>query len=90
MTMTLDGQVNVFGEVHGIERLVVKPEVVESDGLKVVHFAIKEEDKKVPGYLDEVIKQARKLEPEVRSRGKPHFLTAEYQTKKRKMKAGVI
>lgn len=84
------GQADIFSGVKGLEKLVQKPDVIESEGLKVVHFALSEEDRKVPGYIDEVSAQARKLEPEVRSRGKPPWMTASYQAKKRKEKAGVL
>lgn len=84
------GQADIFGKVHGLDKLVVPPEVIEQDGLKVIHFAISEADKDVPGYLDEVLEQARRLEPEVKSRGKAPWMTAEWQAKQRKKKAGVM
>ena len=83
------GQVDVFGTVHGLDKLVRPPEVIESEGLKVIHFAISEDDKAVPGWLDEVKRQARRLLPEVKSRGKPVWLTSAYQTKRRKAKMGL-
>ena len=84
------GQFDIFNHIHGLEHLVQQPDVIESEGLKVIHFAISEEDKEVPGYLDEVMVQARKLEPETKSRGKPPWMSASYQAKRRKIKQGVI
>ena len=81
------GQVDILGNIHGLEKLVVKPEVVQQDGLKVIHFAISEGDKKIKGYLDTVLKEARKLEPEVKSRGRPPWMDANYLARKRKRKA---
>lgn len=80
------GQFDIFNHVHGLDKLVQQPDVIESEGLKVIHFAISEEDKKVPGYLEEVTQQARRLEPETTSRGKPPWMTAAYQAKRRKAK----
>lgn len=85
-----DGQVDILGTVHGLERLVTPPEVIDSDGLKVIHFAISESDKQVPGYLAVIKEKARRLEPEVKSKGKAPWHTAEWQMKRRKMKAGVL
>lgn len=82
------GQVDVFGKIHGLDKLVQPPYVIESEGLKVIHFAISEEDKKIPGYLEEVKTQARKLQPEVKSKGKPPWMTAEWQAKRRKRRMG--
>lgn len=84
------GQFSLDGEMFGLDSLVVPPEVIENDGLKVIHFAISEEDKKIPKYLDTVKEKARLLQPEVKSKGKPFYLTAEYQTRKRKQKAGAL
>ena len=83
------GQVDVFGTIHGLDKLVQKPDVIESEGLRVIHFAISEEDRAVPGYLAEVKKQARALLPEVKSRGKPPWMKAEWQAKRRKNRVGV-
>lgn len=79
-----DGQVDVFGKVHGLENLVQPPNVIDSEGLKVIHFAISEEDRAVPGYLDEVRKKARRLEPETKSIGKPPWMNSSWQAKRRK------
>lgn len=81
---------DVFGTIHGLDRLVQKPAVIESEGLKVIHFSVKEEDRMTPGYLAEVKRQARMLEPETKSRGKPPWANAAWQAKRRKRKAGVI
>ena len=78
------GQVDVFGTIHGLDKLVQKPDVIESEGLRVIHFAISEEDRVVPGYLAEVKEQARRLLPETKSRGKPPWMKAEWQAKRRK------
>lgn len=84
------GQVDVFGKIHGLDKLVRSPEVLDSDGLKVIHFAISEKDRVYPGYVDEVKVKARKLVPEVRSRGKPIWMTSGYQTRLRKRKANAL
>jgi hypothetical protein len=78
------GQLDVFGKIHGLDKLVTPPDVIESEGLKVIHFAISEKDKATPGYVDEVRSQARKLLPETKSVGKPPWLKAEWQAKRRK------
>ena len=83
------GQVDVFGTIHGLDKLVQKPDVIESEGLRVIHFAISEEDMAVPGYLAEVKEQARRLLPETKSRGKPPWMKAEWQAKQRKNRVGV-
>lgn len=84
------GQVDVFGTIHGLDKLVQKPDIIESEGLRVIHFAISEEDRVVPGYLVEVKKQARALLPEVRSNQRPPWLQQGWQVRKRKKKAGAI
>ena len=78
------GQATIFGAVEGLDKLVTPPEVIDSEGLKVIHFAISEADKEVPGYLKEVQEQARRLQPEVKSVGKPPWMKAEWQAKRRK------
>lgn len=77
-------QADIFGTIHGLDKLVQPPDVIESEGLKVIHFAISESDKAVPGYLAEVKEQARRLLPETKSRGKPPWMKAEWQAKRRK------
>ena len=87
--MTKDGQVDVFGTVHGLENLVSPPDVIEMDGLRVIHFAISEEDKFTPGYLTTVKEKARRLVPEVKSTGKPPWMDAAWLAKKRKARDGL-
>lgn len=88
--MIKTGQVDVFGKIHGLENMVVPPEVIDQDGLKVIHFAISEEDKAVPGYMDIILEKSRRLQPETKSRGKAPWATVEWQTKRRKAKAGIL
>lgn len=78
------GQADIFGKIHGLDKLVQPPDVIDSEGLKVIHFAISETDKEVPGYLTEVKEQARRLLPETKSVGKPPWMKAEWQAKRRK------
>jgi len=85
-----DGQVDVFGVIHGLENLVKPPEVIESEGLKVIHFAVSEDDRTTPGYIDIVKEKARRLLPETKSVGKPPWANAAWQAKRRKKKAGVL
>lgn len=84
------GQFNFEGDVFGLDKLVTKPEILEDTGLKVIHLVISEDDEKVKGFVDEAIKQARLLSPEVKSKGKPIYLTSQWITKKRMKKAGVL
>lgn len=79
-----DGQFDIFGTIHNLDKLVCPPDIIESNGLKVIHFIVSEENRAVPGYLNEVKKQARQLLPETKSRGKPPWLRAEWQAKRRK------
>ena len=81
------GQFSLEGTVYGIEKIVSPPEVIEDNGLKVIHMSISEEDNKVPGFTAEALRQARRLAPEVQSRGKPPWLTAAYQAKRREQRA---
>lgn len=85
-----DGQVDVFGGIQGLERLVDRPTVIEDEGLKVIHVLIKEEQKKIPGYIDEALLLARKLLPETKSNSKPPWMNADWQAKRRKSKEGVL
>lgn len=82
-----DGQADIFGTIHGLDKLVSPPDVIESEGLRVIHFAISEEDMAVPGYFKELKTQARRLLPETKSRGKPPWLRAEWQARRRKEKS---
>lgn len=79
-----DGQADIFGTIHGLDKLVHPPSVIESEGLRVIHFAISEDDMAAPGYFKEVKEQARRLLPETKSRGKPPWMRAEWQAKRRK------
>lgn len=83
------GQADIFGKIAHLDKLVQPPDIIESEGLRVIHFAISEDDRGVPGYLGEVKEQARKLSPEVKSKGKPPWMQAEWQAKQRKKKAGL-
>lgn len=78
------GQATVFGTIEGLDKLVQKPDVIESEGLRVIHFAISEDDRAVPGYLAEALKQARQLLPEAKSSSKPPWMNASWQAKRRK------
>lgn len=79
-----DGQADIFGAIHGLDKLVHPPSVIESEGLRVIHFAISEDDMAIPGYFKEVKEQARRLLPETKSMGKPPWLSAEWQARRRK------
>lgn len=81
------GQATVFGEIEGLESLVQKPDIIESEGLRVIHFAISEDDRAVPGYLAEALKKARALLPEAKSSSKPPWMNAAWQAKRRKARA---
>lgn len=81
------GQFMLDGTVYGLEKLVSPPQVIEDSGLKVVHLAISEEDNKISGFTTEALRQARRLAPEVQSRGKPPWLTASWQAKRRQARA---
>lgn len=82
------GQADIFGTVHGLDKLVVPPEVISEDGMSVIHYVVTEADRQIPGYMDEVKTQARKLLPEAKSVGKPPWMKAEWQAKRRKRAAG--
>lgn len=82
--MVADGQADIFGTIHGLDKLVHPPSVIESEGLRVIHFAISEDDMAVPGYFKEVKEQARRLLPETKSRGKAPWMRAEWHAKRRK------
>ena len=81
-----DGQVNVFGEIEGLENLVNKPSVVEANGLRVVQIVIPQEEVDTPGYVDKALELARKLQPEVQSTSKPPWMDANWLMKRRKRK----
>lgn len=82
------GQVDVFGVVHGLDKLVDKPTIIEDNGLKVIHLLIREEEKDTPGYIDEALKLARQMLPEAVSKSKPPWMDAAWQAKRRKRQAG--
>lgn len=78
--LTLDG-----GVVSTIE-VARKPHVIEQDGLKVVHVVLSPEDLSIKGVLEQSLQNARRLAPEVKSKGKPPWMTAAWQAKRRKMR----
>ena len=82
------GQFSLDGHLYGLEEIVSPPEVIEDNGLRVIHLAINEEDNKISGFTAEALRQARKLSPEVKSQSKPPWLTPEWQAKRRMKKYG--
>jgi len=82
------GQVDVFGVIHGLDKLVDKPTIIEDQGLKVIHLLIREEEKNTPGYIEEALKLARQMLPEAVSKSKPPWMNASWQAKRRKEKLG--
>jgi len=82
-----DGQVDVFGSIHGLEKLVNKPTVVEANGLKVVQVVVPESEQNTPGYKELALEIARKFAPEVKSKGKPPWMDANWQAKRRMQRA---
>ena len=82
-----DGQVNVFGEIEGLENLVNKPSVVEANGLRVVQIVIPQKEVDTPGYVDKALELARKLQPEVQSTSKPPWMDANWLMRRRKRKS---
>ena len=83
------GQFSLEGNLYGLEKIVSPPEVIEDQGLRVIHLAVSEEDNNIKGFTDEALRQARMLSPEVQSKGKPIWLTQEYQARRRMKKYGV-
>ena len=83
------GQLTLEGQVFGLEKIVSPPEVIEDNGLKVIHLAISEEDNEVPGFTIEALRQARKLSPEIKSKGRPPWMTSGWQARRRMKKSGV-
>lgn len=81
------GQVDVFGVIHGLDKLVDKPTVIEDNGLKVVHLLVREEERNTPGYIGEALKLARQMLPEAVSKSKPPWMNADWQAKRRKYAA---
>ena len=82
-----NGQVTVFGRIEGLASLVEKPIVIEVDGLKVISVVVVADNETVPDYTKEALKQARALLPEVKSQGKPPWMNAEWQARRRKNRA---
>jgi len=78
------GQVDVFGVIHGLDKLVDRPTVIEDQGLKVIHLLVREEEKATPGYVEEALKLARQMLPEAVSKSKPPWMNAAWQAKRRK------
>lgn len=84
------GQFDLFGGVTGLTELVdPAPQVIERHGVRVVGIVIPEDKVVLPGYIPEALKQARALVPEVKTSGKPPWLSAKWQTQRRKRKANV-
>ena len=82
------GQFSLDGHLYGLENIVSPPEVIEDNGLRVIHLAISEEDNKISGFTAEALRQARNLSPEIKSKGKPPWLNQEWQVKRRMKKYG--
>lgn len=83
------GQYDLEGQIFGLEKIVTPPEVIEDQGLRVIHLAISEDNNRLAGFTAEALRQARTLSPEVKSIGKPVWLTQAYQAKRRMKKYGV-
>lgn len=83
------GQFNLEGQLYGLEKIVSPPEVIEDQGLRVIHLAISEDDNNISGFTAEALRQARKIIPEIKSRGKPIWLTQAWQARRRMKKYGV-
>lgn len=82
------GQFDLFGGVSDVTQLVDPiPEVIERNGIKVVGIVIPHDKMIIPGYIPEALRQARALVPEVQTRGKPVWMDAKWQAKRRKRKA---
>ena len=83
-------QFDLFGGVNDVTQLIdPAPEVIERNGVRVVGIIIPEDKRVIPGYIPEALKQARALVPEVQTSGKPPWLSAKWQTQRRKRKATV-
>ena len=81
-------QFDLFGGVSDVTQLIdPEPEVIERRGIKVVGIVIPENKMDIPGYIPEALKQARALVPEVQTKGKPPWLSAKWQTNRRKRRA---
>ena len=82
------GQFSLDGQLYGLETIVSPPEIIEDNGLKVIHLAISDEDNKISGFTAEALRQARNLLPEIKSLSKPPWLTPAWQAKRRMKKYG--
>lgn len=82
------GQVDVFGTIHGLDKLVNKPSVIEVDGMRVVQIVIPQKEVETKGYVETALGLARKLQPETQSKSKPPWLDANWHIKKRKERYG--
>lgn len=82
------GQFDIEGHMYGLDKIVTPPEVIEDNGLRVIHLAINEEDAKIAGFTTEALRQARMLIPEVKSQSKPPWLLRDWQARRRKKKYG--
>ena len=81
-------QFDLFGGVSDVTQLIdPEPEVIERHGVKVVGIVIPENKMDIPGYIPEALRQARALVPEVQTKGKPPWMSAKWQTQRRKRKA---
>lgn len=81
-------QFDLFGGVSDVTQLIdPAPEIIERNGVRVVGIVIPEDKRIIPGYIPEALKQARALVPEVQTSGKPPWLSAKWQTNRRKRKA---
>ncbi len=81
-------QFDLFGGVNDVTQLIdPSPEIIERNGVRVVGIVIPEDKRIIPGYIPEALKQARALVPEVQTSGKPPWLSAKWQTNRRKRKA---
>ena len=83
-------QFDLFGGVSDVTQLIdPSPEIIERNGVRVVGIVIPQDKVVIPGYIPEALKQARALVPEVQTSGKPPWLSAKWQTQRRKRKANV-
>ena len=81
-------QFDLFGGVNDVTQLIdPAPEVIEKHGVKVVGIVIPQDKIDIPGYIPEALRQARALVPEVQTSGKPPWLSAKWQTNRRKRRA---
>ena len=87
-TQVQAGQFDLFGGVSDVTQLVdPSPVVIERHGVNVVGVVIPSNKIDIPGYIPEALKQARALVPEVQTSGKPPWLSAKWQTQRRKRRA---